>query len=702
MSRTGHGLRAERPRLPVPAQNRAEYYRSIAAPAAMYLLTLLLFLGASFDTSIRLWGLNTWAYLPVFVRIALFACGLVVGGSVVIGLAPRAGPSSLERREWKVIWTWRLVLTAIGLAAAFVVLRAQAHYLGDGYNLLSTLAGGALTLKARDAGSALVLNSLYALLPGPADRAALWTYRIVSMAAGCGFMLLAWWAAARLFADTWARVLFALGVCTGGITLMFFGYVENYALRGLALATFTLGGVLIARGTWRRVWILPLLLWALSLHLTTLALVPAALYLALSDTRVSRRINSMSLAAKIALATLTLAIGIGGFVVLADRWLYFRLAFVPPWPTQFTMGGYTLLTLQHVGDVVNLVLILVPGTLVLIAGRTEQGSRKKTARRDLWFLRILVISTLTAAFFLDPKLGMPRDWDLFAFPGIPLAVFLFLTTLDSDTGTRRRAVTAGLAISLGLLSLGPRAWVQSRPALAVEQIKDYVRLDPRRSRVALNLVGRMARANGDTSTVTWAQQTLAFHFKDDLWLQAGTRLLARGDVVGAREHARSVVMLDPTRPAGWLLLAKTHRANGAWDSSLVAAHVADALNPHSAPVLTELGIAYYNIGQFQKAEALLLEAVEMNADVSLGWRGLAIVAGRRGDQAARHEYLQRAAHCADAEADLILALVRSHVDRVEFAEAAWTLRRYATKTGDTARVRRLLQEYPNLAKEYVP
>jgi uncharacterized protein HemY len=128
--------------------------------------------------------------------------------------------------------------------------------------------------------------------------------------------------------------------------------------------------------------------------------------------------------------------------------------------------------------------------------------------------------------------------------------------------------------------------------------------------------------------------------------------------------------------------------------------VADGLNPHSAPVLTELGIAHFNIGEFQKAEALLLEAVEMNADVSLGWRGLAMVAGHRGDQAARHEYLRRAALCADA--DLILALVRSHVDRAEFAEAAWTLRRYATKTGDTTRVRRLLQEFPSLAKEYGP
>ena len=99
----------------MPPQKRAEYYRSIVAPAAMYVLMLLLFLGTSFDTSIRLWGLNTWAYLPLSVRVVLFSYGLAVGAAVVFGLVPRAGPSSLERPEWTVIWTSGFVLSSIGL-----------------------------------------------------------------------------------------------------------------------------------------------------------------------------------------------------------------------------------------------------------------------------------------------------------------------------------------------------------------------------------------------------------------------------------------------------------------------------------------------------------------------------------------------------------------------------------------------------------
>ena len=40
-------------------------------------------------------------------------------------------------------------------------------------------------------------------------------------------------------------------------------------------------------------------------------------------------------------------------------------------------------------------------------------------------MAIMLVCCLGAVFVLDPKLGMPRDWDLFSFAGVPFVVLCY-------------------------------------------------------------------------------------------------------------------------------------------------------------------------------------------------------------------------------------------------------------------------------------
>ena len=82
-------------------------------------------------------------------------------------------------------------------------------------------------------------------------------------------------------------------------------------------------------------------------------------------------------------------------------------------------GSYSLFSLSHLLDLINHQLLVSPvGLLMLLtsvlafSGRT--GRRDRAAR----FLLILSLCTLAYAFLADPKLGYPRDWDLFAFSAL--------------------------------------------------------------------------------------------------------------------------------------------------------------------------------------------------------------------------------------------------------------------------------------------
>ena len=111
---------------------------------------------------------------------------------------------------------------------------------------------------------------------------------------------------------------------------------------------------------------------------------------------------------------------------------------------------------------------------------------------------------------LNPELGMPRDWDLFAFAGVPLATMGYWSVLRWRNQSSVAGAVVWLSIGLSLVVLVSRAVILAVPDHGVEQIKSYMTLDPARNRntgfvLAENFEQIGEGAIADSVKRTWRQ-----------------------------------------------------------------------------------------------------------------------------------------------------------------------------------------------------
>jgi len=246
-----------------------------------YLATLSLFLLASFFPEARLWGLSGWFVFSLPVRLILFGLGLVPAGAM-LWASSRADTGG--RKSPSHGYAVMVIALALCAGALFYTLSGETHYLGDGYLQLGTLAGDHPLLKPRDYGTMWVHVWVKQLHGGGGEDAAGFSYRTISVVSGMLFVLISGLLARNLFARLRDRLLLVLGLCSAGYMLLFFGYVENYALFCLSVLLFVWVGVQAARGRISGWFILIPLALAIFFHAIGFVLVPAALYLLVTRT----------------------------------------------------------------------------------------------------------------------------------------------------------------------------------------------------------------------------------------------------------------------------------------------------------------------------------------------------------------------------------------------------------------------------------
>ncbi len=331
----------------------------------------------------------------------------------------------------------------------FYVLRAKTHFLGDGYLVLSNLASAAPYVKPTEWGGTALNILLKGLIGGNPEQAALLSFQGTSIGAGVLFILVAAAFTRALFERTIHRILFLLGICTGGYMLLFFGYVEYYSLFILSVMVYTLTGLLVIKGKLNRwVTIAPLFL-AVFFHVMGVSLIPSVIYLLASRTRIGEFMSRQNRAVKIAAGIGLAAISVVIFGYFYSNGYTFRLALVPLIQDRFTVESYTLFSPAHLVDFLNLLLLLLPGLLLFIAVFLLAQGKGLLMRREYIYLLVLSGSVLGAIFVVDPKLGMPRDWDLFSFAGLPLATLCFYRLLDN-----RSRMPGYATIALGVTFIG--------------------------------------------------------------------------------------------------------------------------------------------------------------------------------------------------------------------------------------------------------
>lgn len=446
----------------------------------------------------RLWGLNHLAYFSLEFRLTITLLGLLLClpvasrllacvGRRLRGLGTRLKTS----RDRNIIY----FLASILFFFLFRRFGSATYLLGDGQLQVNEITKGIFAAK-REFFTFFIHFHLYRGFNQLWHWDVATVYTLTGCISGAVFILLLFRFLDSLEASPPAKGLFfAMTVCMGSSQL-FFGYLENYTLHYLGLFAYIFAAINWLRRGGSIILPVVLFLLSLSLHAQALCLLPSLVYLCLSAVGKTRSRVGRLLTVKIVLAgvfaSVLLGIGIyflkGGHVGGTILMPLFRAG---------SSDGYTLFSLRHLSDLLNEhILISTSGIILLFSLAISYWRRIDWSHSVTLFLLLVSIYFLLYNFALDPKLGMARDWDLFAASGIGYTLLgLFLVSRFIHSPRTLRYVGTVL-VGTALVSLVPWLLINSNEARSLNRFKNLLALDPGRSAYGYEILSVFCRERG--------------------------------------------------------------------------------------------------------------------------------------------------------------------------------------------------------------
>lgn len=399
----------------------------------MLFVIVVLNLAGAISQSIYAWGFNFWSLVNLPLTLGLLVAALALGypsvadavGKTAAGLLRQA--INLFRKFPPAV---NYIIVSLILVFIFYLLRSRALIYGDGYLVLEYHTGldNPFDLSVNFMKPLVVIfhRTAFRLLSAVVDTAPENILAMINAAAG----VTACWALYRIVRllgrDGDERRVMLLGTLTCGAVILFFGYIENYTWP-LALGLWTLAYSLgYLRGVNGAAPALVLGIVAVGFHAFCMPFLVAAILAVwmgreekLDDAK-GRYLGYFN--GLVAVFTLALV-------------LAFQLTDLPPyfvklWPVEGQ--PYWFLSAQHLVDVANEMILAAPaGVILAVYFLLRKGEAKKTTAAAERLLGSLALMTFMITFWVDPKLGAARDWDLLSFVGLPL-------TLWALYGFRRR------------------------------------------------------------------------------------------------------------------------------------------------------------------------------------------------------------------------------------------------------------------------
>ncbi|MDH3892207.1 MAG: tetratricopeptide repeat protein [candidate division Zixibacteria bacterium] len=665
----------------------------------VYYLVVGLFIIGMTAAEERVWGFNWYAHFPTVWQILplLFA---LAAGPVAWRLSLHFHrPISKEETGASPAGFLYVAIPMVLLSGLlYVLFPGRTHFLGDGYQLLSRLADGLGSVKSWDVGATLINDAVFALTEGDNPQRALTTYRIISVSAGLLMLGVTTIGAMLLFKDTPRRILFFLGLTTGGYALMFFGYVENYALLIALLTLYTLIGLLVLRGRLSAWWALPVMAAAGFIHIFGLTLLPSLVYLLLRRSGPVLRLAALPPKTKLIVGLVALFLGLALYHYLNISLRFFTFAFLPIIPDQFTVEGDYLLSVKHAIDTLNLLVLLVPGLFVLVVAIMLTWGKKFVESVENRFLLIVTLSTLAAVYVFNPGIGMPRNWDLFSIVGVPLAVMCYYALLSSRSKSVVPIMASSLACILGLMLLAPRVASQATPRVAIAHLKNYLELDKARNRNARRLLIDYYKQTGDSASAERELALATQDFPESGLNSRGKQSLQAGRFDQAEADFKKAIDLNPLFYDAYANLANCCIERGLLDSALVLLEVADGLNPYNATTSSNIGTVYLRLNKLDQSFNFFHEALRIDSSNQNGLVGLASAYLKAGQPERSIEYVTKLHNSSDIAYLYFQQATEAYLE-VGFDTQARQAFGFAKQRGlGAAEIRSMIDRYPQLVE----
>jgi superkiller protein 3 len=526
------------------------------------------------------------------------------------------------------------------LGCAFWFFRERLYFLGDAKAMLGFYETERVGVTGHALLTTLVNYNLYRLLKRAAGLAPEDVVAATSVAAGIVFTVLAWRAARGREEMLGDPPLVRALLLTGGAMALFFGYVENYAFVVPAILVYLVAGADALAG--RRGLGAPFLalLAAMGFHFVGFTMIPSFAFLAWHrGTRFRGALMTLALVA----AALALGRGWGGAGFQPGS-LGRHLLFLPG---EAYYRAYAFLSAPHLIDVANALLLLLPlGAPLLVLSLARRRARRSLAEPAGAFLALAAGGALAFLLVFNAEIGVARDWDLFAFAAIPLALLaarLASRWARDDTevaggsgasdgtnetrdlgpaGSRPEparppaARTAAIAIAAAqLANTIPFVWVnhdaEAGLARARHLMEDTSRLSPHAQGYGAAFIGpALATRNRWQEALPYYETTARIRSEDaGTHLGLGGALIAVGRDDDAIVSLRRALELDPREWRAWSLSGSYHARRGRYAEAFDCYERGLAINPRDPKLLTDYGVALATIGRYDQARALLERAV---------------------------------------------------------------------------------------------
>jgi len=420
-------------------------------------IIIILHLAGAISQSIYAWGFNFWSLMNLSVAVGLLTLALVLGiprisdaiGRGLSGLF--APPLDLFRKTPPVV---NYVIVTLILLGLFYVFRSRALVYGDGYLVLEYHTGldNPFDFSANFMKPLVVLfhRAAYKLLSGIIDTAPVNVLSMINVAGG----VVAFWALYQitrfLGRDSYERRLLLVGVLTCGTVILFFGYIENYTWP-LALGLWSLAySFAYIKGVNGRGPAIVAGIIAVGFHFFCLPFLVVAVIAAWfgpgetvdnSKSKYVSHFNRIILILPFAIA------------------LVFQLVELPPyfvklWPV--TGHPYWFLSGQHLVDVFNEMILAAPVGFIIVIYFFLRGRKNKLTPEPVEQILIsLSLMTFLITFWIDPKLGAARDWDLLSFVGFPLTLWGLYRFNRFYPGAAKRPGTTVILVIIILIGIVP-------------------------------------------------------------------------------------------------------------------------------------------------------------------------------------------------------------------------------------------------------
>jgi tetratricopeptide (TPR) repeat protein len=622
----------------------------------LLMLAYLLFLGLHcapvVTASPKLWGVDQWYYYSKAAIVALLVIGIAPlfrrprEGAIM--LASRiAGSAFVKRVGSKASLTYLLLL--VPAACLFWIFRQSTHFLGDGYLWASRMESGTLFSFMRPLSSSIyqMAYASAAALGLSHPISAFTAAAVVSLSSGMVFLVFAY-KTARLLSDRATEQLFLLlAMLASGTVTLFFGYVEAYAPVAAGVMAYLYFRASYVRKRENAYFVVVVFLVNVSLHISTIALLPSLIVMLTSRESTARTRRIYRLVSGVLILAGIVALGIAErhrapSAIIGDTLL--PVASMRPSPRT----AYSMFSFEHLFDFLNEILLIAPIVLFAWTGLFRAPrARDRFDAETMLFLQTIILFYTAEYVVFNTILGAGRDWDIFSPLGLPLSLYAAMMLLERFRSVGRQlAVFACMAI---VLQTGPWIGINASSGKSLERFVNLTETgywSPYARGYAYELLGKhsynnqdragarsyfLSASRADPRTVRYKKELAELSIENHQYPQA---LKYYQEILDQEPNAADVM-----NSIGLLILHGATSQRDAAEDMFVEAIRADPTFLQSYVNLAKL---YMQTGRMQQAVGILKKSIEVAPGAAELYQNLGKVYDVMGEADSARSYFDEA------------------------------------------------------------